>query len=171
LTSRVATLLTTLVAAALVLSTIVIEPTARYIWNASESVPVGLYRLRPIGKLAAAALVAVQPPEPLARFLEGRRYLPRGVPLLKQVSALPGQTICREGLTITVDQRLVGEARLLDRSGRSLPVWQGCHLIAEDEVFLMNSWSTGSLDGRYFGVLPASAIIGEAKPLWIGGEP
>jgi conjugative transfer signal peptidase TraF len=157
--------------AALLLSTIVVEPAARYIWNASESVPIGLYRLRPIGKLAAAALVAVQPPETLARFLESRRYLPRGIPLLKQVSALPGQTICREGLAITVDQRLEGEARLLDRSGRSLPVWQGCHVVAEGEVFLMNSQSPGSLDGRYFGVLPSSAITRTAEPLWIGGEP
>ena len=171
MTGGAAILVTTTGVAAILLSTIVIEPTARCIWNASESVPIGLYQLRPIGNLTAATLVAVQPPEPLARFLESRRYLPRGIPLLKQVSALPGQTICREGLAITVDQRLEGEARLLDRSGRSLPVWQGCHVVAEGEVFLMNSQSPGSLDGRYFGVLPSSAIIGTADPLWIGGEP
>jgi conjugative transfer signal peptidase TraF len=170
-TGRVAILVTTMGVAAILLSTIVIEPTARYIWNASESVPIGLYRLRPIGNLTAATLVAVQPPEPFVTFLESRRYLPRGIPLLKQVLALPGQTVCREELAITVDQQLVGEARLLDRSGRPLPVWHGCHLIAEGEVFLMNSRSAGSLDGRYFGVLPSSAIMGKAEPLWIGGEP
>jgi len=170
-TGRVAILVTTMGVAALLLSTIVVEPAARYIWNASESVPIGLYRLRPIGNLTASTLVAVQPPEPLAMFLESRRYLPRGIPLLKQVSALPGQTVCREGLAITVDQRLVGEARLSDSRGRPLPVWQGCHVLAEDEVFLMNSQSAGSLDGRYFGVLPSSAITRTAEPLWIGGEP
>jgi conjugative transfer signal peptidase TraF len=170
-TGRGAILVTTMGVAAILLSTIVIEPTARYIWNASESVPIGLYRLRPVGNLTAATLVAVRPPEPLARFLESRRYLPRGIPLLKQVSALPGQTVCREELAITVDQHFVGEARLLDRSGRSLPVWQGCHVVAEGELFLMNRQPPGSLDGRYFGVLPSSAIIGKAEPLWTGGEP
>lgn len=171
MTGRVAILVTTMGVAAILLSTLVIEPTGRYIWNASESMPIGLYQLRPIGNLTAATLVAVRPPEPLARFLESRRYLPRGIPLLKQVLALPGQTVCREELAITVDQHFVGEARPLDGSGRPLPVWQGCHLIAEGEVFLMNSQSPGSLDGRYFGVLPSSAIIGKATPLWTGGKP
>ena len=171
MTGRVAILVTTMGVAAILLSTIVIEPTARYIWNASESVPIGLYRLRPIGNLTATTLVAVQPPETLASFLESRRYLPRDIPLLKQVLALPGQTICREELAITVDQRLVGEAHLLDRNDRSLPVWQGCHVLAKGEVFLMNRQSADSFDGRYFGVLPSSAIIGMAEPLWIGGEP
>jgi conjugative transfer signal peptidase TraF len=170
-TGRVTIFLTALAAVAILLSTITAKPVARYIWNASESVSIGLYRLRPVGSLTAATLVAVQPPELLSTFLESRRYLPRGIPMLKQVLALPGQTVCREELAIIVDQRLVGEARLLDSRGRPLPVWQGCHVLAEGEVFLMNRQSAGSLDGRYFGVLPSSVVIGEAQPLWIGGEP
>jgi type IV secretory pathway protease TraF len=37
--------------AALALSTIAAKPAKRYIWNASASVPVSLYRLRPTGSL------------------------------------------------------------------------------------------------------------------------
>jgi conjugative transfer signal peptidase TraF len=170
MTGRVATLLTTLSASALLLSSIAAKPAARYLWNASESVPIGLYQLRPIGKLVASELVAVQPPEPLATFLESRRYLPRGIPLLKPVLALPGQTVCRDGLTITVDEIRVGNARERDSRGRPLPDWQGCRVIAGGEVFLMNRQSEDSLDGRYFGVLPTTAIIGRAEPLLIGGE-
>jgi conjugative transfer signal peptidase TraF len=169
-TGRVAILLTTLGAAALVVSAIIAKPVTRYIWNASESVPIGLYGLRPIGKLAATELVAVQPPEPLATFLESHRYLPREVPLLKRVLALPGQTVCRNGLTIIVDEICVGNARERDSQNRPLPVWQGCHVVADGEVFLMNWRSADSLDGRYFGALPASAIIGRAVPLWTSGE-
>jgi type IV secretory pathway protease TraF len=51
-----------------------------------------------------------------------------------------------------------------------LPEWQGCRLIAEDEVFLMNWQSADSLDGRYFGVLTTTAIIGWAQPLCIGED-
>jgi conjugative transfer signal peptidase TraF len=169
-TGRVATLLTTLGVAALVVSTIAAKPTARYIWNASESVPIGLYRLQPTGRLFVTELVAVEPPEPLAIFLENGRYLPRGVPLLKRVLALPGQTICRDGPIIMVDKTRVGEAREHDSRGRPLPIWQGCRVVADGEVFLMNWQSADSLDGRYFGVLATSAIIGRAEPFCTGEE-
>ena len=170
MTGRVATLLTTLGAAALVVSTIAAKPPALYVWNASGSVPVGLYRLHPTGRFVVTQLVAVQPPEPLATFLADRRYLPRGIPLLKRVLALPGQTVCRDQLTITVDTIEMGAARAHDRRGRPLPSWQGCHVIADGEVFLMNWRSADSFDGRYFGALPTSAIIGTAEPLWTGEE-
>jgi conjugative transfer signal peptidase TraF len=144
--------------------------TPRFIWNASGSVPIGLYRLRPAGRLAVSQLVAVEPPGPLATFLADRRYLPRGIPLLKRVLALPGQTVCRDQLAVTVDKIEMGAARAHDRSGRPLPNWQGCHVIADGEVFLMNWRSADSFDGRYFGALPTSAIIGTAEPLWTGEE-
>jgi conjugative transfer signal peptidase TraF len=169
-TGRMATVLTTLAAATVVLSTIGVRPDPRFLWNASESVPIGLYRLRPVGNLAATDLVAVQPREPLATFLADGHYLPRGIPLLKRVLALPGQTVCRDHLAITIDKIELGAAREHDGRGRPLPVWQGCREIADGEVFLMNWQSADSLDGRYFGVLPTSAIIGRAEPLWTGEE-
>jgi conjugative transfer signal peptidase TraF len=169
-TGRMATLLTTLVAATVVLSTIGVRPAPYYLWNVSDSVPIGLYRLRPLGRLAATDLVAVEPPEPTATFLADGNYLPRQVPMLKRVLALPGQTVCRDRLIITVDKIRVGEAREHDSRGRPLPVWQGCRVVADGEVFLMNRQSADSLDGRYFGVLPMSAIIGRAKPLCTSGE-
>jgi type IV secretory pathway protease TraF len=59
------------------------------------SVPIGLYAVHPVGALHVNNLLVVIPPEPLATFLDERRYLPKGVPLLKHVLALPGQTVCR----------------------------------------------------------------------------
>ena len=60
----------------------------------------------------------------------------------------------------------MGRALDRDRSGRSLPIWRGCRIVADDEVFLMNWQSENSFDGRYFGPLPASTIVGRAIPLW-----
>jgi len=97
-------------------------------------------------------------------------YLPRGVPMVKRVLALHGQTVCRDQLTITVDKIEVGEARERDSRGRPLPIWQGCHVIADGEVFLMNWQSADSLDGRYFGALPTTAIVGRAEPRWTDEE-
>jgi type IV secretory pathway protease TraF len=93
-----------------------------------------------------------------------------GIPLLKRVLALAGQTVCRDQLAVTVDKIEMGVAGEYDRSGRPLPSWQGCHVIADGEVFLMNWQSADSFDGRYFGALPTSAIIGTAEPLWAGEE-
>ena len=170
MTGRVVTLLTTLAAATSVLSSIGERSVPRFVWNVSDSVPIGLYRLRPAGKLAVTELVAAQPPEPTATFLADCNYLPRNVPMLKRVLALPDQTVCREHLTITVDGIAMGVARERDTRGRPLPVWQGCRVVADGEVFLMNWQSADSLDGRYFGLLPASAIIGKAVPLWTDEE-
>jgi len=169
-TARAAALLITLAAATVVLSTLQTKPAVRYIWNASESVPIGLYLIQPTRRLFVTELVAVAPPEPLAAFLADGAYLPRGVPLLKRVLALPGQTVCRDRRTITVDQIWVGETRDHDGRGQLLPIWQGCHVLADGEVFLMNWQSANSLDGRYFGVLPATAILGRAEPLWTNEE-
>ena len=170
MTGHVMKLLTTLAAAAAVLSSVGERSVPWYLWNASQSVPIGLYRLRPTGRLAVTELVAVRPTEPTATFLADGNYLPRNVPMLKRVLALPGQTVCREHLTITVDGIAMGVARERDTRGRSLPVWQGCRVVANGEVFLMNWQSADSLDGRYFGVLPTISIIGKATPLWTSGE-
>ncbi len=163
-------LFTLLAATTVVLATIGPKPTTRYIWNASASVPVGLYRLQPPGEPFVTELVAVLPPEPLATYLAEGNYLPRGVPMLKRVLALPGQTVCRNGISITVDTIEVGEARERDGQGRSMPVWRGCCVIAQGELFLMNWQSADSLDGRYFGPLPVSAVIGRALPIWTDEE-
>jgi conjugative transfer signal peptidase TraF len=167
--SRTVTILMTFAAVALVLSTMG-EVTPTYIWNASKSVPIGLYQLQPVGRLAVTELVAVRPPEPLATFLDLNGYLPVGVPMLKRVLALPGQTVCRKGLTISVDGIDMGDALSRDSRGRPLPVWQGCHAVGPDELFLMNWQSEDSLDGRYFGFVPNSSVIGKVLPVWTGDE-
>ncbi|MFM2272690.1 MAG: hypothetical protein RL702_1755 [Pseudomonadota bacterium] len=140
----------------------------RLIWNASASVPVGLYDIEPPRDLRVGDLVAVTPSRPLADFMAARGYLGRGVPLMKHVAALPGQTVCRLKNTITIDGAAIGKALDHDRKGRGLPVWQGCRRISAGTVFLMNSAVRDSLDGRYFGPVPARSIIGRATPIYIG---
>ena len=152
--------------AAVVSVTAFINPLPRLMWNATASVPTGLYSIEPTADRTPGELVAVMPPEPLASYLADGGYLPRGVPLLKHVTALPGQRVCRSGLIITVDGRPMGSAREQDRRGRLLPSWSGCRAIAPGELFLMNPAAPDSLDGRYFGPLPARSVLGRATPLW-----
>lgn len=142
------------------------HPAPRLIWNATASTPTGLYALRPVGQLYTLELVAVRPPEPIASYLADGGFLPKGVPLLKHVMAVAGQTVCRDGDTVTVDHFEAGVARDRDHLRRPLPRWSGCRTLMSGEVFLMNPTVPDSLDGRYFGPLPITSIIARAVPLW-----
>lgn len=170
MTGRAPVLITALAGVGILIVTFGQSRHPLYLWNGSASVPQGLYRLQLTGERYVPELVAVMPPEPLATFLADGNYLPRGVPMLKHVLALPGQTVCREGLTIRVDEIAMGAVRERDGRGRPLPVWRGCRVIAQGELFLMNWQSADSLDGRYFGPIPASAVMGRAHPIWIEKE-
>ncbi|WP_128970299.1 S26 family signal peptidase [Bradyrhizobium tropiciagri] len=170
MTARCSTLAGMAGGVATLIASIITEPLPAYVWNASQSVPPGLYRVQSTDKRYVTELVAVRPPEPLATFLDLNGYLPIGVPMLKRVLALPGQTVCRHGFTITVDAIEMGEARELDSRGRRLPAWEGCDVVGEGELFLMNWQSADSLDGRYFGVVPSSAVFGRAIPVWTREE-
>lgn len=147
-----------------------VETPTKLIWNATASAPVGFYTVEPADRIEVPELVAVMPPEPLAGFMVERGYVGRGVPLLKRVLGLLGQRVCRTGRTITVDGIEMGEALERDSLGRELPVWQGCRVVREGELFLMNWQVRDSLDGRYFGPIPASSVIGRALPLWTDEE-
>jgi conjugative transfer signal peptidase TraF len=165
-TTRNRTLVMTVGAVAILAGTIVAMPSPIYIWNSSESVPLGLYRMRTASNYYVTDLVAVQPPEQLATYLDRHGYLPTGVPMLKRVLALPGQTVCRTESTITVDGIEMGEARERGRRGQRLPVWEGCDVVGDGELFLMNWQAADSFDGRYFGMTPATAVIGRVLPVW-----
>lgn len=138
----------------------------KLVWNATASAPVGFYTIAPAGRIEVPHLVAVMPPEPFASFMVERGYVGRDVPILKHAVGLPGQRVCRNGRTITVDAVPLGDARDRDSHGRDLPVWQGCRVIPDGELFLMNPEAGDSLDGRYFGPFAASAVIGRATPLF-----
>lgn len=158
----VATILTSLPLGA----SAVIETPKMVIWNASASAPIGLYLVTPTDGLSVTDLVAVMPPPLIAEFLSDRGYLPVGTPMMKRVLALPGATVCRRGLEITVFDIVVGQAHEHDKAGRIMPVWKGCISIPDDEVFLMNFDVSDSVDGRYFGPTSRTSIIGRAVPLW-----
>lgn len=167
--TRLAIVLSAYVAAMAIIIPAFVHPSPRLIWNASASIPTGLYAALPIGRPRLGDLVAAAPPPPLAAFLAARQYLPRGLPLLKPVAAIAGQRVCRAGAAISIDGRHVADALPADRRGRSLPSWRGCRLLGHDQIFLMNASVRDSMDGRYFGPLPRAALRARLRPLWIRG--
>lgn len=161
----IATLVTAQVFIVLFVAVTLADPRPRVIWNASASAPIGLYRIHADDDPPTGALVAVTPPRPWARWMAKRGYLPEGVPLLKHVAAKTGQRVCRIGNMVSVDRHPVAFALVRDSRGRPLPVWQGCRRLRSDEFLFMNPSVADSIDGRYFGPLPATTLLGRATPM------
>lgn len=136
------------------------------VWNASASVPIGLYRVVPARTLRPGMLVVVRPNAGLARFMARRRYLGTGALLVKPVAATDGQTVCRHGRVVTIDGRLAAIALDADSVGRPLPIWSGCHRLMPGMVFLLAPAMPASFDGRYFGPVATSRIVGRAVAVW-----
>ena len=161
----IATLVTAPVLIVLFVAVALVDPRPRVIWNASASAPIGLYRLHAASDPHTGTLVAVAPPRALAEWMETRGYLPEGVPLLKHVTAKAGQSVCRIRNMVSVDRQPVAVALDRDSRGRPLPVWQGCRILRPDEFLYMNPSVPDSMDGRYFGPLPATTLLGRATPM------
>lgn len=136
----------------------------RLVWNASPSVPTGLYWIEN-GSPKHSDIVLVELPEPYKTLADQREYLLKNLPALKRVQALSGDKVCRFERTVSINGETVSVAQLHDIYGLKLPEWSGCRTLKPDEVFLLTDHPK-SFDGRYFGPVDRSAITGIAHPLW-----
>jgi len=137
----------------------------KVIWNASASVPIGLYLVEDRAP-ARGSLALVQFPKWVALIATQRNYLFPNLPALKMISALSGDVVCRINERITINGTPVATVHLRDGLGRKMPVWMGCRRLKAAEVFLLTDHPS-SFDGRYFGVTQTSDVIGVAKPIWL----
>lgn len=156
-------------AAALGLSAIagttVLDSPLEWVWNATGSAPVGLWRREGAAGIGLGDWALVEPSRDQRVWLVRRGYLPRGAPLIKTVSAMPGQVVCRRGDQIHIDGRPVARALPRDSHGRELPRWGGCHHLRPGELFLLSA-HPASLDGRYFGATSTTNVLGRATLVW-----
>ena len=136
----------------------------RLIWNRTESAPIGLY-WRSDGPLTLNGWAVVSASSEAARWTSENGFTGTDWPLVKRIAALPGDEICREGNAISINHVRFAEALESDSLGRQMPVWHSCSILAEDEVFLLNSHPR-SIDGRYFGPTKVSDIGGSIRLLW-----
>jgi conjugative transfer signal peptidase TraF len=143
------------------------RPQLRLVWNASASVPLGLYGIEPAAIPRVGDLVAVRPSPALTRFMAERRYVEAGAVLVKPVAALAGTTFCRTNMRVTLDGRAVATVLPRDRFGRPLPRWSGCRRVARNQLVLIAPTLRASFDSRYFGPVDRAQVIGRAIPLWI----
>lgn len=155
------------------------RPLPRLIYNPSDSVAVGWYRIEPLNhradslphQLSVGSIVLTQLPGAAAALAAQRGYLPAHVPLLKRVGAVSPQRVCIVGRSVHIDSVLVAAVLPADRMGRPLPSWQQCRQLHPGELFLLSTTNPASFDSRYFGPIAASTVIGVAHPVWLETRP
>jgi len=163
---RAVTFYVAMIGAALVVASAADIWPLRLVYNASASVPMGFYAVGEIDDPAVGDLVVARLPVHAAELLVERGYLAPDVPVLKHVMARTGQRVCRVGNAVTIGDRPAVTALDVDDVGRLLPRWSGCRVLGPGEVFLLNAAAPASFDGRYFGPVSNTSIIGKLTPLW-----
>lgn len=155
------------------------QPLPRLIYNPSDSVSVGWYRLDSLQhrsgllphRLEVGSIVLTTLPPEAAALAAQRGYLPAHIPLLKRVGAVAPQHVCLIADQVRIDGVLVATVLPADRMGRPLPSWRQCRQLRPGELFLLSTTNPASFDSRYFGPVSASAVIGIAHPLWLEARP
>ena len=156
-----------------------VQPLPRLIYNPSDSVPVGWYRVKPLDhratslprSLSVGSIVLTLLPADAAALAAQRGYLPARVPLLKHVGAVAPHHVCVFDALLWIDGVPVAALLPADRLGRPLPSWPQCRQLRPGEVFLLSVTNPASFDSRYFGPVSASAVIGMAHPVWLETRP
>ena len=135
------------------------------LWNASKSMPEGLYLVDRTAAVRTGDIVAARLP-PWARILAAQRnYVPPDVPIIKRVAAGVGAMVCANGATISIGGRRAGVRLEGDARGRALPHWTGCMRFGSSDYLLLGQ-SLASFDGRYFGPSTRNDLAGRAELLW-----
>jgi conjugative transfer signal peptidase TraF len=156
-----------------------VQPLPRLLYNPSDSVAVGWYRLDPLQRRSGSlppllkvgdVVLTALPPEAAALAAQ-RGYLPDHIPLLKRVGAVAPQHVCIVAGQVRIDGVPIATTLPADRMGRPLSSWRQCRQLRPDELFLLSTANPASFDSRYFGPINVSAVIGIAHPVWLEAHP
>lgn len=168
---RAAVILCMDIGLAVLLMPLAIPNRVHLVYNPSDSVPRGWYRIGPADSLRVGDIVLAQLPAQAAALAAQRGYLPIGIPLLKRIGAVAPQRVCVDGASVRIDDVAVADVMGADGHGRPLLAWQQCRYLARGELFLLSNTNPASFDSRYFGPIRASDVIGSARSLWTWGAP
>lgn len=150
-----------------------------YAVNISDSMPEGVWQKvgQPVAlRRGDVVQVCLPPNTPAVQQLRRLHYF-GGVgcpdvmtPLLKPAAAVAGDVVVvsqASGITVN-GNKLVNTAQLPhDGAGHAIPhVADGRYVVAPGQVWLLSQYNAISLDSRYFGPVPVSAVTSIMRPVW-----
>jgi conjugative transfer signal peptidase TraF len=135
------------------------------IWNATASLPLGLYWRVRQPTTRHGDLVAFAVPQAVRGLVGERGYLPQGSLLVKPIAAAPGDRVCTRGGNLVVNGEAFGKVLTADREGRALPTDDTCGVLPAGQVYVA-SRTPGSFDSRTFGPVDVREVQARVVPLW-----
>ena len=152
--------------------------TAGLRFNATPSMPIGLWLMVPNhAQLQRGEIVVVCLPDTAPmRMGRERGYIPPGncpggsEPLVKPIAAVGGDVVAVSTAGVAVNGLSVPDTAQLSRdsAGRLLSqVAAGAYPVAPGEVWLLSGHDPRSFDSRYFGPVPESSVQGVTRPILV----
>ena len=127
--------------------------------NESASMPKGICAARKSDEpLKRSDVVVFEVPPEVMKLAVERGYIGKGMPFIKSVGAIAGDTYCvrwdAAGYgTFYINSVFVGPVFTKDSKGRPLPRIEGCHVVADGNFLPAGIASERSFDGRYWGAM------------------
>lgn len=145
-------------------------PAKRYYVNVSPSVPPGIYSAHSPKTISVGDMVIFEPPQGVHIYIYGRKWLPKGWPLIKYVGGVSGDTYDIKKGSFYINNKYVGPVADKDTGGLPLPKHEGTWTVPKGEFLPVSTHITNSFDGRYFGTVPISKIQKILEPQLISGR-
>ena len=134
--------------------------------NLTPSIPKGVYLVDPSNSLKKGEIVVFRPPMAVYRALGKRPWLNEEKFFIKPIAAVSGDEVCKLENSVVINQTTELSVLRTDSQGKLLPKFDGCKTIGAHEFLPISTYSSRSFDGRYFGPIPTSAILGKAIPVF-----
>ena len=163
----------------------------RYVFNISESLPIGIYQKLEDKNFQKGDLVILDIPKERMDFMISRGYIDGNMlkTMLKRIEGVEGETFKvltveelkgslfsenNEFSSIEIsslpkkflikENKILGSISNFDSRGRQLPQIKSPLILNKDEFFVMGE-SDNSFDSRYFGKIKRKEILYKVKPI------
>ena len=163
----------------------------RYVFNISESLPIGIYQKLEDKNFQKGDLVILDIPKERMDFMISRGYIDGNMlkTMLKRIEGVEGETfkvlsidelknsqlnkniefssidIPKSSKKFLVkENKILGSISNFDSHGRQLPQIKSPLILNKDEFFVMGE-SDNSFDSRYFGKIKKEEILYKVKPI------
>ena len=163
----------------------------RYVFNISESLPIGIYQKLEDKNFQKGDLVILDIPKERMDFMISRGYIDGNMlkTMLKRIEGVEGETFKvltveelkgslfsenNEFSSIEIsslpkkflikENKILGSISNFDSRGRQLPQMENPLILNKDEFFVMGE-SDNSFDSRYFGKIKKEEILYKVKPI------
>lgn len=136
-------------------------------YSATASMPQGFYLVVPIKQVERYDIVEFLPPKAALDFVRNLHWIPKSGLIIKYVFAIPGDDVCVRNEAIWINGKRIGKVYRFYAFEKLLPQTKICGKLADDQYLLLSTKKARSFDGRYFGAISSSSILGRAIPIFI----